>query len=131
IKELMQQVIQTPLQQNYVRKLMGFDFVIEYKPGASNQAADALSHVFEEEEVTAAFLAISQPMVAWCENGLLIFRDRYYLGVESKLKTLLLHEFHNTPSAGHGGSKKILVVLSALFYWKVCVSQLKILSSVV
>nr|GEV89826.1 hypothetical protein [Tanacetum cinerariifolium] len=45
IKELMQQVIQTPLQQKYVRKLMGFDFVIEYKPGASNQAADALSLV--------------------------------------------------------------------------------------
>nr|GEU49398.1 retrotransposon protein, putative, unclassified [Tanacetum cinerariifolium] len=68
VKELMQQVIQTPLQQKYVRKLMGFDFVIEYKPGASNQADDALSRVFEEEESC--------------------------------------------------GFKKMLVGLSALFYWK-------------
>nr|GEU88347.1 Ty3/gypsy retrotransposon protein [Tanacetum cinerariifolium] len=149
IKELLQQVIQTPLQHKYVRKLMGFDFVIEYKPGVSNQAADALSSIFEEEEVTAVFLAISQPVVGLVselkqenevleelhelhermdrgelssdfrrENRLLLFRDRYYLGAESKLKTPMLHEFHNTPSAGHGRSKKMLVGLSALFYWK-------------
>ncbi|GKD21689.1 retrotransposon-related protein [Tanacetum coccineum] len=52
------------------------------------------------------------------ENGLLIFRDRYYLGAESKLKTPLLDEFHSTSSAGHGRSKKMLVRLSSLFYWK-------------
>ncbi|GKA79559.1 ty3-gypsy retrotransposon protein, partial [Tanacetum coccineum] len=150
IKELMQQVIQTPLQQKYVRKLMGFDFDIEYKPGATNQAADALSRVFEEaEQVTAAFLAFSQPLVGFIgdlrgenetlaelleihgkmnngevlsgfrrENGLLIYNNRYFLGQESKLKTLLLREFHDTPSAGHGGIKKTLVGLSALFFWK-------------
>ncbi|GJT06337.1 peroxidase 64 [Tanacetum coccineum] len=38
------------------------------------------------------------------------------VGQESKLKTLLLREFHNTPSAGHGGIKKTLVGLSALFF---------------
>nr|GEX04519.1 hypothetical protein [Tanacetum cinerariifolium] len=37
LKELMQQVILTPLQSKYVRKLMGFDFAIEYKP--QNQTA--------------------------------------------------------------------------------------------
>nr|GEV00634.1 Ty3/gypsy retrotransposon protein [Tanacetum cinerariifolium] len=57
-------VIQTPLQQKYVRKLMGFDFVIEYKAGASNQVADALSRVFEvDEEETTAFMSLSQPLV--------------------------------------------------------------------
>ncbi|GJV78676.1 ty3-gypsy retrotransposon protein [Tanacetum coccineum] len=150
IKELMQQVIQTPLQQKYVRKLMGFDFDIEYKPGATNQAADALSRVFEEaEQVTAAFLAFSQPLVGFIgdlrgenetlaelleihgkmnngevlsgfrrENGLLIYNNRYFLGQESKLKTLLLREFHDTPSAGHGGIKKTLVGCQACFSQK-------------
>ncbi|GKE14949.1 ty3-gypsy retrotransposon protein [Tanacetum coccineum] len=52
------------------------------------------------------------------ENGLLIFKDRYYVGKNSKLKTLLLREFYATPSAGHGGIKKTLVGLSAMFFWK-------------
>nr|GEU83997.1 retrovirus-related Pol polyprotein from transposon TNT 1-94 [Tanacetum cinerariifolium] len=61
LKELMQQVIQTPLQQKHVGKLMGFDFIIEYKPGVTNEVVDALSHVFEEEEVViGAFMALRQ-----------------------------------------------------------------------
>ncbi|GJY00541.1 ty3-gypsy retrotransposon protein [Tanacetum coccineum] len=52
------------------------------------------------------------------ENGLLIYQDRYYIGLESRLKTLLLREFHDTPGVGHGEIKKMLVGLSALFYWK-------------
>lgn len=43
LKELLSQVIQTPDQQFYVRRLMGFKFSIEYKSGASNKVADALS----------------------------------------------------------------------------------------
>ncbi|GJR99717.1 ty3-gypsy retrotransposon protein [Tanacetum coccineum] len=52
------------------------------------------------------------------EQGLLLFHDRYYVGAESKLKELLLSEFHDRPMAGHSGVKKMLVGLSALFYWK-------------
>ncbi|GKE68181.1 ty3-gypsy retrotransposon protein [Tanacetum coccineum] len=69
LKELMQQVVQTPAQQKYVRKLMRFDFVVEYKPGEANQVADALSCLYEEEEcVTASFMAISQPVVGLLEE---------------------------------------------------------------
>lgn len=67
IRELLQQVIQTPDQQVYVRKLLGFQFRIEYKPGASNKVADALSRVpaeWPEDSVigSPAFQAlVSQP----------------------------------------------------------------------
>ncbi|GJW72186.1 ty3-gypsy retrotransposon protein [Tanacetum coccineum] len=126
------------------------ELIQQYKLGASNLVADALSRVHEDDdEVTSAFMALSQPVVGLLEDlkhenetldelcqlhrrldqgesiegfqreqGLLLFRGKYFIGVESKLKDLLLSEFHVTPSAGHGGSKKMLVGLSALFYWK-------------
>ncbi|GKB72377.1 ty3-gypsy retrotransposon protein [Tanacetum coccineum] len=54
------------IEIKYVRKLMGFDFDIKYKPEVANQAADALSRVFEEaEQVTTTFLALSQPLVGF------------------------------------------------------------------
>ncbi|KAL8115234.1 hypothetical protein AgCh_021897 [Apium graveolens] len=43
LKNLMQQVIQTPEQQYYLTKLLGYNNKILYKPGRSNAAADALA----------------------------------------------------------------------------------------
>ncbi|GJV37722.1 ty3-gypsy retrotransposon protein [Tanacetum coccineum] len=43
---------------------------------------------------------------------------RYFIRAQYKLKEVLLSEFHDTPSACHGGSKKMLVGLATLFYWK-------------
>ncbi|GJT14703.1 ty3-gypsy retrotransposon protein, partial [Tanacetum coccineum] len=42
------------------------------------------------------------------KQGLLLYQGRYYIGAEFKLKDILLAEFHNTSSAGHGGIKKML-----------------------
>ncbi|XP_042016094.1 uncharacterized protein LOC121764074 [Salvia splendens] len=53
LKELLQQVVQTPDQQLYVRKLMGYKFVIEYKRGITNKAADALSRQHDAEGTQA------------------------------------------------------------------------------
>jgi len=39
----MSQVIQTPEQHYYLSKLLEFDYTIQYKSGASNVVADALS----------------------------------------------------------------------------------------
>jgi hypothetical protein len=41
----MTQVIQTPEQQFYLAKLLGYSYEIVYKPGAQNRVADALSRV--------------------------------------------------------------------------------------
>lgn len=51
LKELLQQIVQTPDQQLYVRKLMGYKFTIEYKKGRTNRVADALSCREETSQV--------------------------------------------------------------------------------
>ncbi|GAU31589.1 hypothetical protein TSUD_54120 [Trifolium subterraneum] len=43
LRELMTQVIQTPEQQFYLAKLLGYSYEIVYKPGPQNRVADALS----------------------------------------------------------------------------------------
>jgi hypothetical protein len=43
LKYLLDQRLSTIPQHHWVGKLLGFDFVVEYKPGAANAVADALS----------------------------------------------------------------------------------------
>ncbi|XP_019256273.1 PREDICTED: uncharacterized protein LOC109234659 [Nicotiana attenuata] len=45
LKNLTNQVIQTPEQQKWLGKLVGYDFDIVYRPGKSNLAANALSRM--------------------------------------------------------------------------------------
>lgn len=46
LKALTDQTIQTPEQQKWLHKFLGYDFTIEYKPGKDNVVADALSRSF-------------------------------------------------------------------------------------
>ncbi|KZV06965.1 hypothetical protein F511_45555 [Dorcoceras hygrometricum] len=43
LKELLHQKITTPDQQNWIAKLMGYEFQIKFKAGCLNGGADALS----------------------------------------------------------------------------------------
>lgn len=45
LKDLMSHVIQTPVQQTYLSKLLQYDYIIKYKSGPSNIVADALSQI--------------------------------------------------------------------------------------
>ncbi|VFQ94532.1 unnamed protein product [Cuscuta campestris] len=62
LKELLHQVVQTPDQQFYIRKLMGYKFRIEYKAGSTNRAADALSRRGDDTELAALFTTYSRPL---------------------------------------------------------------------
>ncbi|KAD3641337.1 hypothetical protein E3N88_30561 [Mikania micrantha] len=45
LRNLQEQVIQTPEQHKWLGKLLGYDFEILYRPGKNNGAADALSRI--------------------------------------------------------------------------------------
>ena len=60
LKYLLDQRLATIPQHHWVGKLLGFDFAVEYKPGAQNTVADALSRR-DTEDSTGAVLALSAP----------------------------------------------------------------------
>ncbi|WVY89838.1 hypothetical protein V8G54_035352 [Vigna mungo] len=50
LRHLLEQRITTQNQQDWIAKLLGYDFDIVYKAGSANKAADALSRRYEREE---------------------------------------------------------------------------------
>ncbi|KAK4400717.1 Retrovirus-related Pol polyprotein from transposon [Sesamum angolense] len=56
LRGLMNQTVQTPAQQRWLTKLLGFDFGIHYTPGRDNHVADALSCY---PSTVSLFLAVS------------------------------------------------------------------------
>ena len=74
LKFLMEQRITTPAQARWLPKLLGYDYVIEYKRGLENQGADALSRVVEFN-----FLAVSLACADWWEElQLEVLQDSFY-----------------------------------------------------
>jgi hypothetical protein len=50
-------------------------------------------------------------------NGLWHFQDRLCIPRDMGIRTKLLHEFHDAPSAGHAGPQKTLIAISNHFWW--------------
>jgi hypothetical protein len=146
LKQLISQVIQTPEQQVYLSKLLGFDFTIQYKSGKTNLVADALSRI----ETPAACLMLTVPQFVFLDElrsqlllnnefkqllssiqqtpalhphyrahqGLIFFKERIWLPSDIPFKQRLLDEFHNSPISSHMGVDKTLHRLQAHFYWQ-------------
>ncbi|KAF7835948.1 putative polyprotein [Senna tora] len=131
LKHLMEQAIQTPKQEHYLRKLLGFRYVIVYRPGKMNAAADALSRVefcnlsnngcssvacdiwqeIQQENFSSPILVklhqdVTQGIASanfQVMDGVLWFQNRVYLAADSALIPRLLVEHHASPMGGHGG----------------------------
>ena len=138
LKDLLQQVIQTPDQHLYIRTLMGFKFRIEYKTGTSNRVADALSRRDPYADQAATLLsAISQPLpdllaalrletgrsdtlsairLSYCD-GFIYFKRRIYVDPHSPSRATLLFEHHTTSAAGHPVVDRTFRRLASGFYW--------------
>ncbi|MCH82791.1 hypothetical protein A2U01_0003603, partial [Trifolium medium] len=115
LKELLTQVIQTPEQQHYLAKLLGYHYEIQYKPGtlktelATDSVFKSLCAKLDDDPATLPKFKL--------KDGLLFKHNKIWLSPTSKFKSLLLHEFHETPVVGHVGVVKTLKRLSEKFYW--------------
>lgn len=136
LKSLMDQSLQTPEQQAWLHKFLGYDFKIEYKPGKENQATDALSRMFALswsephslflEELRNKLVAHDhlKQLIIDCKNatadkhytvreGLLYWKDRLVIPIEEALIQRILQEYHSSPIGGHAGITRTLARLKA------------------
>ncbi|KAL4554713.1 hypothetical protein LXL04_037315 [Taraxacum kok-saghyz] len=154
LRYLLQQRITTPDQQNWVAKLLGYSFEIQYKPGRENRAADALSRRADGGELK---LSVSAPIwvqgvqliqeaqrdpeiqkvVKECQDnpiqqvgftvrhGILYYKDRLVIARQSVFIPALLHEFHVSASGGHSGYYRTYRRLASNLYWPGMIARVK------
>lgn len=101
LKNLLAQPIQTPEQQFFLTKLLGYKFHIEYKKGKENGAVDALSRMPSE-----------------AKDGLIFFKNRFYIGPESNLRNVIMEELHGSRIGGHASVFRTLARIRLRFFWK-------------
>nr|GEX36008.1 zinc finger, C2H2 [Tanacetum cinerariifolium] len=106
-KKFLAIIITTPAQMKALPKLKGFDYKVKYKKGVDNVAADALSRVYNEEQlmttiivtipnelftrITASFLQLLQSgklgkkHYTWT-NGQLLRKNKLVVGKDEELR---------------------------------------------
>lgn len=147
LRELMSQVVQTPEQQFYLVKLLGFDYEIQYKAGSSNIVANSLSRIDCSSQAQCLILSVPhhefmiqlkdslkastefqqqrEAILAHPEqyldfsisDDLILLRGVIWLDSKNPFIQSLLHEYHATPIGGHFGIKKTLHRLQSSFHW--------------
>lgn len=144
---MLDQRLNTPFQQVWISKLMGFDFDIQYKEGTANIAADALSRNSAAElfpllmsnaqegmldKIKASWVQdlvlqqliaekqqdnSSYPKFSWHRDELRR-KGKLVIGSDPTLKTLILKWLHDSPYGGHSGRDVTSARIKSLFFWK-------------
>ncbi|KAJ4776988.1 polyprotein [Rhynchospora pubera] len=147
LKHLLEQRLSHTMQHKGMCKLLGLDYVIEYKKGCENKVADALSRREEASQLSA----ISEIVPKWvqdiklsyanCEwiktlqaklddgtlhttkftwhHDLFRFKGRLCVGSNGQWRMKLLKEIHDSSLGGHSGILGTYMRAKALFYWPI------------
>lgn len=132
--------------QRWVRKLIGFDFEIQYKPGSSNRVADALSRkeggelelgtlvtsqgidwsaLEEEVQGNTVLRALKQEIMEGktvagfhVVDDRLMCKSRLVISKNSAFIPVLLREYHDSPTGGHAGEVKTYLRITYEWFWQ-------------
>lgn len=131
----------------YLARLIGYNYQIQYRFGAHNQAADALSRLPEHGPSLSMILLV--PCLTFLKElqrqldnhprytqqhheildcptkhpnfsisrNMILHRGRIWLPRELLIISTLLTEYHTTPTGGHTGIVKTIARVSENFYW--------------
>lgn len=147
LKYLLEQRLNTPIQQQWLPKLLEFDYEIQYKEGKENLVADALSRV-EGSEILHMALSVlecdllqrlkdgyasdavvqkqiealqrsadSIKKMSWSQ-GLLHRKNKLVVPNVVALKDSILGWLHCSGVGGHSGRDATHQRVKSLFYWK-------------
>jgi len=126
---------------------MGFDYTIQYKSGAENVVADALSRVTSPTLLLMAISHLQYDLIQLIEqswnndphlqhitqqkqqnvdlfpkyqlvNNQLRRKGKLLLGLDIDLRNKILNCVHTSPQGGHSGRDATLRRLKHLLYWK-------------
>ncbi|CAA7033213.1 unnamed protein product [Microthlaspi erraticum] len=147
LKYLLEQRLNTPIQQQWLPKLLEFDYEIQYKQGKENLVADALSRVEGAEILNMAMSVLECDFIqqiqagydsdielqeligelklkpqarkhySWSQN---IVRRKSKIVVPHTplLRGKILDWLHSSGSGGHSGRDAMHQRVKGLFYWK-------------
>lgn len=144
LKFITDQKLTEGVQHKLMMKLLEFNFTIQYKKGAENRVADALSRLLPK------CMAISAPVPTWTEelvesyladpaskilqeklllhkdhtlddytitSGIIRFKGKLFVGKVPELRHKLLTALHSSPVGGHSGVRATYHRVKGIFYW--------------
>ena len=147
LKYLLEQRLNTPIQQQWLPKLLEFDYEIQYRHGKENVATDALSrvegaevlhmamsvlecdllkdiqkHYETDSELSSLIKALqadpaSKKHFSWVQS---VLRRTSKIVVQNDvgLRNSILQWMHCSGSGGHSGRDATYQKVKGLFYWK-------------
>ena len=147
LKYLLEQRLNTPIQQQWLPKLLEFDYEIQYKEGKENLVADALSRVTGSEVLHMALSVLecdllqqiknaytsdptlhnliddlertptSHPQFTW-SRGLLRRKSKLVVPGNVTIRNAILEWLHCSGIGVHSGRDATHQRVKSLFYWK-------------
>ncbi|XP_026459437.1 uncharacterized protein LOC113360105 [Papaver somniferum] len=147
LKYFLEQRIHTMVQQKWLSKLLGYDYVVVYKKGIENKVVDALSRVPQASSPQCQLISQLQP--AWFGEvqasynsdtlaaeiipkltlspsrkppytflrGILRYNNRVYVGSKGTLRQQVLAAVHSSYVGGHSGTQASYQRAKEYFYW--------------